>query len=239
MNVVDNMKMSIKIVLLSFFIITLGVGLYWYLTYSSSQEEKYQFTIDLIRSLKSCVDSKKVNLTNDKTNNLEALYLAQAKLFEARNTMLKWEKSNNSDIKNLSLEFLDGLDDLIKSQDLWVKIFKGIAADYETSLALAKAKYKTGEEKLFSSSLDIISIISSKKKYEKEKKPFRYNLSKEQRSNVIHYIDTNFEKELREYSIKKKQMQDRIIDNYTLSMPEWAIIYIKRFIETGELHEEQ
>ncbi len=207
--------------------------------YCNSRNEKYEFTIDLVRSLRQCLDSKRVYSVNNKADGLESVYLSGEKLSEARKLMSKWTNSKNIEIKNLSLEFSTAVDNMISSGDLFETLSKGISpADHETDIALAKARYKTGEEKLFNSSIDIIPIISSKKKYDKKIKRVQYNLTKKQLSSVAYYIETTFEKELREYDLKKKQKQNRVIDNYTLSAPERAIIYIRQFIETGKLVEE-
>ena len=95
----------------------------------------------------------------------------------------------------------------------------------------SKTKLNVGGEKIFSSSLDIIPIISSKKKYDKEKKPVQFTLSAKQLESLVSYINVNFEKELNEYSDKEKQKRDGKISTYELPMELWAVILIKDFLE--------
>lgn len=235
----NGSKKATRISILIFLLIALGFGQYRYMDYCNARNEKYEFTIDLVKSLRQCLDGKQVSSVNDKTDDLGPVYLSREKLSDAGKIISKWTNSKNTEIKDLSREFSAALDAMIRSRDLFDASSKGSStADRAADITLARANYKAGEEKLFGSSITIIPIISSKKKYDKETKPVEYNLTKKQLSSIAYYIETNFEKELQGYELKKKQKVNRIIDNYTLSAPERAIIYIRQFIETGKIAEE-
>jgi hypothetical protein len=215
----------------------LGVGVYQYQNHLNAQEQKYLFTIDLIKSLKTCIESRKGDIGDDRSKNLETSYLNREKLLEAKSIMESWKDSKNEDIRKLSENFLQGVHELILAQDLFLKIFKGTSRDDEDDLGLASAKLRSGREKIFGSSLHLISIISSKKKYETEKKPVDFYLSKKQLASIVHYIDSNFEKELNEHKEKQNQKKEGKIKTYNFPEEIWAVIFIKSFIEKGVLVE--
>lgn len=233
------MKTILKVVTVFVLLALLGTVFYLYKSYSIAQEQKYLFSIDLIRSLKFCLESREGKIGDDRLKNLEVIYVDREKLLKAENTMENWKDNKNKDIRKLSEEFLQGVDELILAQDLFEKIFKGTSRDWESDTALASAKLQSGREKIFESSLDLISIISSKKRHEIEKKPVRFNLSKKQLTSIVRYINSNFENELNEYKDKEEQKKEGKIKTYSLPQETWAVILVKNLIEKSVLLEVQ
>ena len=185
------------------------------------------YSIDLIRSLKYCYESRELEYGEDKIKNLASVYSGKEKLFKAKEIMENWKQNSNEDIRKLSSDFLQGVDDLMFAFNLLERLFKeGTVGDWESELALSKVKIEEGREKLFGSSLDLGPIISSQKRHGTEHKPIRFNLSKQQLDYIVQYINDNFE-ELKDYE-KKKEEKSKVFE---LPQEMWGVILIKGFIE--------
>lgn len=229
------MKTILKGFIIFAVLVVFVIAFYLYNSHSIEQEQKYLFSIDLIKSLKACLESREGSVGDERLKNLETIYRGREKLLQAKEILENWKNNKNENIRKLSEDFLQGVNELIFAQDLFEKIFKESSKDTESDLALAGTKLERGRERIFSSSLDIISVISSRKKHETEKKPVHFELSKKQLESLVSYIDNNFEKEINEYKDKEKQKKDGKIETYTLSQETWAVVLIKNFIEKGEL----
>jgi hypothetical protein len=231
------MKTILKVITVFVVLAVLGAVFYLYKSHSIAQERKYLFSIDVVRSLKCCLESREGTLGIERSKNLETSYLRREKLLEAKSIMESWKDSRNEDIRKLSGDFLQGVQELIFAQDLFLKIFKETSREQEDDLGLAIAKLQSGRNKLLGSSLELFSVISSKRRHETENKPIRFNLSKKQLASIVRYIDSNFEKELNEHKEKQNQKKEGTIKSYSLPEETWAVIFIKAFIEKGELVE--
>jgi len=217
-----------RILLILFPIMVLGILFYLYRKHSIEQEQRYLLSLDLIRSLKYCYESIiELEYGEDRIKNLESIYSGKEKLFKAKETMGNWKQNSNEDIRKLSSDFLQGVDDLMFAFNLLERLFKeGTVGDWESELALSKVKIEEGREKLFGSSLDLGPIISSQKRAETEHKPIRFYLSKQQLDYIVQYINDMFEKELNDYKKKK----DEKIKDFSLPQEVWAVILIKGLI---------
>ncbi len=223
------MKTIFKIISVLTIASLIVVILYFYRSHSNEQEQKYIFSMDLIRSLKLSVESSMSGKGDD--INIEALYIGREKLMEAKNLMNNWKNNKNINIAKTSIKTVQGFDSLILSYDLFVKTLQGNSIDTKSDLALAVAKTKSGREKLFDSILDLISIISSRKEYEIKTEQIKFYLSKEQLKSIVHYVTTNFEKEINEYEEKENLKKQGEIETYKIRREVWAVIILKNFIE--------
>ncbi|MCF7831863.1 MAG: hypothetical protein K9M36_03190 [Candidatus Pacebacteria bacterium] len=183
------------------------LGFLGFLSYFNIQKRSLNedFSFDVIRSLNEIYRIR--DSDTNMINHFESAYFMKEQTLNAKNIMGKWESDNDQFRKKIYTPIMDGINDLLIASDTYIDLAKNNSP--EESLSLFKVKLEEGRKNLM---LGASGLVLEDKGIQ---------LTKNQKQNIINYIESAFEDELTTY---KKSNKDK---NFNQPEEIWAIIIIR------------
>ena len=122
-------------------------------------------------------DPEGIFAKHEDMNRLQEIYTTREYLLSAKSEMEKWIDNENADIGKIAGNMLDGINDLMMSNDAMLRIVAEESDSFEKDFAFSSVKIKRGREKIFSAPIDI---------------GFEFLFSSIRKEELISYIELNF-----------------------------------------------
>lgn len=155
---------------------------------TETQEQNYLFAKDVIYSLIQINRAFRQERVEDVLREdselqfLQEVYGTKEKLLDAKNVMDQWSDNKNIQINKVANDMLQGIDDLLVSTEASIRLATKESTAIKQDLAIFKVKLDQGREKIMVAPINI---------------GLEFSLSDSQKRELISYIETNFEDEVK------------------------------------------
>jgi hypothetical protein len=183
-------------------------------------EVNYQFSRDVVRSLieiNKISESEEEEIEDQELSLLMTSLRTKERLSEAREIIYKWTTNDNSQISSLAQDFVEAIDQWNEGNEARLRVARNETTNIREDTAIYKTKIEVAGENLLATPMAIAFGELA--------------LSQQNKTELIDYINTNFEKDIDLY----EKYQENGDVGYTLPSHVWSVIIIRNVLSGEEI----